>query len=323
VVAVWLVAAGASCGDAGSNQAATSSTTSTSTSAPSDPSSLDGPGSALIDGFRAPDHTRVVGIDTAGLSMSREALLLIEREPSKVARDVVEQAVALGATWWYPVYKYCAWKVPGEATTTVAQSPPTAGPLHEGPGLRCDFSFTTKTGSGFRSVSVSVQWGKGRGPTAAHLYIDTTQGGTPGPGDSVPDLSDAPKDPTPMVPSGLEVDLPTVGEVFGAENNCFLSGYSTFRVPPGAALIAPASDLAGFWDFVAFLRTDDPKAVVEDLQAQITSADGYQPDRVVTPHRVGGTTIWEAPGSDQNGGGGGCFVHSTPTGDVIVATHSD
>jgi hypothetical protein len=293
-------------------------TTATTIPAPFDPSTLDGPGTPLVDGFRAPADTRVIGVDTSEVADARSALLLIERSPSAVTRDIVSQAVALGGRWSYPVFRFCSWVPPAAPTTTTIQAPPTPGPSPHPPGYRCDFSFGLPAGEGTRSAEVSVMWGSG----AAHLFIETYGSGRNGRA-TPPDLEGAPVDPEPMVPSGLETDLPRAGEEFGAENNCFVADYARFRVPEGASLVAPPSDLAGFWDFVAFLRTDDPKRTVEDLQAQITeSVDGGPGNRQVEAHRQGGTVLWEAPGGD-NAGGGGCRVHSTGPGEVVVATHSD
>jgi hypothetical protein len=321
VAVVFVLASIVITNDDGSS--ATRTTTSTTRPAPRrlDPTALDGAGTPLVDGFRAPVNTRVIGIDSSGLSSSRSALLLIERGPSGVARDVVAQAIRLGARWSGRVYQFCAWGPAPGSTTTTHQSPPTPGPLQPGPGLRCDLGFSVRAGSRYRTVEVSVQWGKAYDQGAAHLYIETTERNPQGEGEASPDLSGAPEDPAPMVPSGLDADLPQTGEKFGRSNDCFTHGYSTFRVPPGTTLVAPPSDLVGFWDFEAYLRTDDPKKAIENLQAQIVGGRQSPSERVYA-HRVAGVTIWEAPGGDQ-AGGGGCWVHSTPDGQVVVAAHSD
>jgi hypothetical protein len=292
-----------------------------STSAPGpnrfDPTALDGPGTDLVDGFVAPPHTRVIGIDDGGAENESQALLYIEAEPSAVARDLVRQAVDRGARWGYPVYQYCRWSTPGTTTTSTTAMPSSItgppGPLPD--GFQCDTSFTMGRGDRDRSVSLTIQWGRG----TAHAYLEAHDGGD-ATGTSA-DLSSPPTDPDPLMPSGVDLTLPRVGEPFGAANNCMFGSKDRFVVPEGAQVIAPWSGTAGFWDFVAFLRTDDPKRTVADLEHQITA--GRSPgNRTVTPRPVGGTMTW-ATTEGNDAGGGGCGVHSTTTGQVVVATHGD
>lgn len=285
---------------------------------------LSPPGARLAPGFVAPTGSQLIGPvfprATAAIAAttSRVAVLKIDGNPFAVWDDLADQARAAGA------------HLPGSGVCQWLQSMPPPGPLpvnvsvseprpKDADALDCQASADGTSPQG-RLIIVQMRlwwWAAGAeigieifdGATAQYTYPEANPGRAPATAaDQLPSRSDAP--------------LPSVGEPFGRENNCFETGYERLRVPVGARVVGGGST-PGLEDFAAVLAVTDARIVLEALLAQLDGPDTAGGSFTISHDLVTGGSVWKLSGG-VDGGGGGCEMWSSPDGGaVLVTTHSD
>jgi hypothetical protein len=202
--------------------------------------------------------------------------------------------------------------------------------------LRCEASAQGPTGDGeLVSLAATLWWGS----EGAELGLEVAAGETLGQGPVAVSLGDPdavrafPEGVFAPAPASARVDLPPAppaahvaepGDRFGAETNCFESGYDRLRVPAGARLLGGGVTPV-LSSFGAVLAVRDPEAALREIAAQLDPSGPADGEGAATVERAeaGGRPVWRLD-SSVGAGGGSCEMWSSPDGHAILAiAHND
>ncbi len=287
------------------------------------------PGTELAPGFVVPVGAQLIGpvfprpeapiADTT----SRVAVLQVDGNPFAAWDDLADQATAAGAAM--PHSGVCQWLasapgpngiVPPSASVSMPRRP-------DADVLVCDAAGRGASAD-HRLLNVQVRlwwWAAG-----AEIGIEISDGDNPAEPSAFPDVDPgrAPASAVDELPPRAAASLPTVGQPFGLENNCFERGYDRLVVPRGARVVGGGTT-PGLADFAAVLAVSDAKAVLEALLAQLdrpeTTGGSFTLEEVPLAGDAG--SAWQLSGGIEDGGGG-CSMWASPDGHaVLVTTHSD
>lgn len=275
---------------------------------PGDP---DGPGTPLFAGLAVPEGTKRIFASPADSEAGFDpaatvAVLQLTGDLLDVWADLVDQVAALGGQ--LPGSGVCWWNGDGNPASLLEPRP--KGNL----SVECygDTAFVRSGQTVILSVATRLESG------GAEMILTAARGAgqqgsnpdDPGPVDSA-DLRGLPRDKTP--------DVPTEGDEFGVEHNCFERGYDRFRVPEGARYVGGGRTVRT--DPV--LEVDDPQAVLEALREQLDDPGDTSGEWSITHETVDDEVIWTLEGSVE-AGGGACRLYTIDDGRYLVVTvHSD
>ena len=303
------------------------------------------PGSAMMEGLRVPEGSRLVGpvfarpapevVGAPPGARATVALLEVDGDPFAAWDDLARQARALGAP--LPSSGVCAWYDVGDHEGSVRQPQPAAAGRPPGEvALSCEASAQGPTGGGELMSVTARLW---RGSAGSELGLEVVAGDVLGVGSTAVKAGDPgavrafPEGDDPPVPARARADVRPLpagrhtagpGERFGAKINCFESGYRRLRVPAGARLVGGAGTPA-LDSFGAVLAVRDARAALRALAGQLDPTGPAEGEGTATVRRAvaGGHPVWRLSASVGTGGGS-CEMWSSPDGHaVMVIAHND